>query len=565
MPVVSKSGAEFLINTSTGSDQYLAGVIGLANGRFVVDWTDTGLTLDHVISGVTAQTFNADGTRFGGEVLVNTITTGPQNAMGMTTLTDGRYVITYYDGSTSPDDPSISSIRAQIFNANGTPSGSEFLVNTSTLNGQTDSVATALANGHFVVVWTDASGLGGDTSTSVKAQLFNADGTKDGTEFLVNTTTDSFQGTPTVTTLTNGGFVVSWVDASRLGADTSNSAIFAQVFDANGTKSGAEFLVNTATNDAQVEAKITALANGRFVITWSDYSASVIFDTQSEIKAQIYTAAGLRVGGEFQVNTEATSLQFAPAITALHDGKFVVAWQDFSGLGGDASSSGIKAQVFNADGSKFEAEFLVNTTTAGGQSSPQITTLADGRFMVAWIDQGQNPGDLSGTAVRGQIFDARTAGVNLTGTLGVDSYVGTGFGDTLAGSGGNDRLTGAAGNDNLTGGNGNDLLFGGANADTLFGGTGNDTLYGGAGTDRLTSGAGADVFVFGAGGGADRVLDFTDGSDRINLTAYGFTSLAAAKAHFADVGADCVFTFGTDSLTLSNFQTSLIGASDLIL
>ena len=115
---------------------------------------------------------------------------------------------------------------------------------------------TALANGGFVVTWEDNSiGVGGATGDSngsaVKAQVFAANGTRVGSELLVNTATASVQDDPQITALSNGGFVVTWEDQS-LGVggatgDGSNWAVKAQVFPADGTRVGSELLVNTAT------------------------------------------------------------------------------------------------------------------------------------------------------------------------------------------------------------------------------------------------------------------------------------------------------------------------------
>lgn len=68
-------------------------------------------------------------------------------------------------------------------------SGDEFLVYDNN-NNQTASAITALADGRFMVVWEDYSFTGGDTSSAIRAQVFNADGRKVGTEFLINTTTN---------------------------------------------------------------------------------------------------------------------------------------------------------------------------------------------------------------------------------------------------------------------------------------------------------------------------------------------------------------------------------------
>ena len=69
------------------------------------------------------------------------------------------------------------------------------------------------------------------------------------------------------------------------------------------------------------------------------------------------------LGAEFLVNTATANFQFQPTITSLSSGGFVVSWMDNSGQGGDASSSGIKAQIFSASGARVGAEFLVNTAT----------------------------------------------------------------------------------------------------------------------------------------------------------------------------------------------------------
>ncbi|UVO55786.1 Calx-beta domain-containing protein [Sphingomonas sp. SUN039] len=74
--------------------------------------------------------------------------------------------------------------------------------------------------------------------------------------------------------------------------------------------------------------------------------------------------------------------------------------------------------------------------------------------------------------------------------------------------------------------NGNLRYFGGQAADVLIGGAGADAIYGGSGGDAMTGGAGADVFRYDAitdsngttNATRDRILDFTTGSDKIDLS-----------------------------------------------
>ena len=100
-------------------------------------------------------------------------------------------------------------------------------------------------------------------------------------------------------------------------------------------------------------------------------------------------------GPELHVNTTTAGDQDAPSMTALANGKFVVVWEDSSMTGGDTSSDAVRGQVFNADGSKAGGEFLVNQTTTGGQFAPVVTGLTDGRFVVAWDDASATGDDTS--------------------------------------------------------------------------------------------------------------------------------------------------------------------------
>ena len=63
------------------------------------------------------------------------------------------------------------------------------------------------------------------------------------------------------------------------------------------------------------------------------------------------------------------------------------------------------------------------------------------------------------------------------------------------------------------------MLFGGAGDDQLNGGVSSDVLDGGTGNDTLFGQDGADSFVFALGYEADRVRDFQDDIDTIEINA----------------------------------------------
>ena len=148
------------------------------------------------------------------------------------------------------------------------------------------------------------------------------------------------------------------------------------MFDATGAKVGNEFLVNTATTSTQWASSITGLSDGGFVVAWQSEGGD---GSGIAVKAQVFDAAGAKVGSEFLVNTATTNDQAAPAIVGLSSGGFIVTWTDsstWSGQGIDGDSVLVKAQVFDASGAKVGGEFLVNTTTANEQLDFSIVGLS---------------------------------------------------------------------------------------------------------------------------------------------------------------------------------------------
>ncbi len=512
----------------------------------------------------------------GAEFLINSTTRDSQWQPTITALVDGRFVVAWQDFSESGGDTSGYAVRGQIFSADGVKDGAEFLINSTTRDSQYEPTITALVDGRFVVAWTDNS-RSGVANSDVRGQIFSADGAKDGAEFQITPplgALGSYHYQPTITALMDGRFVVAWSDDSRFGGDTSGYAVQGQIFSADGVKDGVELLINSTTRDSQYEPTITALVDGRFVVAWQDYSQSGGDTSGYAVRGQIFSAAGVKDGVEFLINSTTLGDQYQPTITALVDGRFVVAWRDESLSGGDTSDSAVRGQIFSADGAKDGVEFLINSTTLYPQDRPTITALVDGRFVVAWQDDSQSGEDTSGYAVRGQIFDGRTAPIDLDGTAGDDDFVGTVFADQIRGRGGNDRLQGRAGNDTLIGGDGIDEIQ--EQGDVNF--TLSDTQLTGLGTDTLISIERASL----SGGSGDNTLDasaFTrgavalsggDGDDHLigpreagtwhwpsGFYANRFTGGSGNDTFTGGVGCDALVESGDTNFTLG--ATQLIG------
>ena len=151
-----------------------------------------------------------------------------------------------------------------------------------------------------------------------------------------------------------------------------------------------------------------------------------------------------------------------------------------------------------------------------------------------------------------------------------DDIVSGGAGDDfLRGNRGSDELDGGAGDDDLRGGGQNDLLLGGDGADALFGEGGNDVLDGGADNDSLFGGAGADVFVyaeqFGGSAGYDRIKDFEDGTDLIEIIAIDGATYADIAPLISDVAAGARINFGGgDVLLVEGITAAQLDETDFV-
>jgi hypothetical protein len=393
-----RSGIEFAVNTFITGNQTAPVMARFADGGFVAMWVTLDTTQDGSGNAIKGQRFDVNGNKIGAEFLVNNQGAGSQFTPSVSVLANGSFIATWITNDTTQDG-SGNAVKAQIFSASGIPIGGEFLVNSSVAGSQSNSTVVALAGGGFAISWDDATG------TDTRARIFDANGVAAGQDFRLNNNLTGNQEYGDLVALANGGFVATWrtTDAT---ADGSSDAVKARVFNAAGNPIGNEFLVNTQAAGFQNAPSIAQLANGNLIITWA--TTDVLQDGSSgAIKAQIFSASGVKIGGEFIVNAQGVNTQNDPVVTNLPDGGFMVAWVSFDPLQ-DGSGLAVKARVFDANGAPIGSEFLVNTLASGNQSLPELVTLADGRVVAAWTSDN---GDGSGFAVRAQIFAPNSAPV----------------------------------------------------------------------------------------------------------------------------------------------------------
>ncbi len=343
-------GSEFQVNTFTTGFQYAPAVSGLNDGGFIVTWQSEGQAGSGSGSGtgyydVFGQRYDANGDLVGSEFQINSTTPFNQYYSSVAALSDGGYVVTWTD--TAQDQAGFGGygVYGQRYTSAGIATGGEFHINTHTDDHQDFSDVAAFSGGGFVVVWEsqdqDTSGFG----WGIYGQRYDSNGAAAGTEFRINTHVAGDQRFPTVTSLASG-FVVTWESD---GQDGSSMGIYGQRFAANGTASGSEFQINTYTDSLQDRPDVTALSDGGFVVTWQSYGQ----DGAGEgVYGQRFDADGSTNGSEFLVPTNTGSDEEDPTITALSNGDFAVAWVATVNNGGTWSRD-IFGQVFSTTGPRF--------------------------------------------------------------------------------------------------------------------------------------------------------------------------------------------------------------------
>lgn len=130
---------------------------------------------------------------------------------------------------------------------------------------------------------------------------------------------------------------------------------------------------DATSSDNQQQAASATLSNGKTVVVWRSKDAA----NNDDVSLAVLGSTGL-VEQVVDVASGSTQ-QYEPTISALNNGGFVVVWS-----GQDGDSSGIKAQVFDANAAKINGVIDVNVYTTGTQEAPSVAATADGGFLVTW-------------------------------------------------------------------------------------------------------------------------------------------------------------------------------------
>jgi len=190
---------------------------------------------------------------------------------------------------------------------------------------------------------------------------------------------------PRVALMPEGGAVVVWESGRRRERDVHVRLVGAS----NQYLTGAE-RVNGFKRGNQTKPDVAVNDRGDILATWESEGQD---GDGKGIYAQRYTPLGIRVGGEIAVNQNIKWNQSNPAVAALIDGRFVIAWmgeadQGITAAGTPRMRGHVMGRMYDRQGNAIGNEFQLD----GGQalcSRPQLIAQDDGGFVVAWTQRDE--------------------------------------------------------------------------------------------------------------------------------------------------------------------------------
>jgi hypothetical protein len=294
----------------------------------------------------------------GNEVLVNTTTRNHQLHSDNASAANGLSVVVWEDGYSSTDHD----IRAQMYNADGSKRGSEIVVENSAWYDSDPSVAID-ATGNFVVAWSQQKSQQNMSTTDVVARRFDSTGAPRGGTFTITASPDpsSWKGThPDVASDPDGNFVVAYTHTDFFTLDTD---VYAQRYNSNATLLQT-IPVATHLGQGENSPSVAVSRNGRFDIGYATSAGNVNLNRYSSV-------GGLLGQGVVAVGS-------APSVAMDDGGNAVVAYQRLIG-----SNYDIKATRVNSTGG-LSAEIDVRSSHGSDQSPSVALSRTGGAFVVAY-------------------------------------------------------------------------------------------------------------------------------------------------------------------------------------
>jgi len=212
----------------------------------------------------------------------------------------------------------------------------------------------------------DGNGLG------IRGRKYSADLSGSRTTFQVNDQRQGDQRNARVAMLTQGGAVFAWESSTPQG-----HRVFVRFMDSKDTFITSDVSAGDLVSGDQSDPALAALTDGTVLLVWAELDRD---GSMKGIFAQHFSAAGAYLGGTVQVNQYSALDQRFPAVSALENGGFVIAW--VSDENRHANSIDVYARAYLASGQPAGSEFRINNSEKIC-ANPTLVAIPGG-FRAAW-------------------------------------------------------------------------------------------------------------------------------------------------------------------------------------
>jgi len=318
--------AEGAVNTTLGAGQRRPAVAGGPDGFFVV-WESEDQ--DGSSDGIFGRRYDVDGVAQGGELGINTTTTGYQRRPAVATDANGRSLVAW----TAVADVG-GEITVRTFAADGTQLAGEKIVAAVAAGAQDLAAVTAvLGSDEFIVAWQAPDPVG----VGVYARRVAADGALPADPVLLNTTVGAGQTNAAIGVV--GDILFACWESLALG----DADVVCGRYDSESLAiEGAEFSPAGSTDEAQLNPAIVVLPSGQVVVGWDTMTPGIDSDGAA-VQVQRYNSDGKAIGPRIVANRTWPGDQERPALTPSGDNDVFVGFES-----PDDDASGVTIRVLPA-------------------------------------------------------------------------------------------------------------------------------------------------------------------------------------------------------------------------
>lgn len=195
-----------------------------------------------------------------------------------------------------------------------------------------------------------------------------------------------------------GGYVV-WHDNAT---DEDGLGISARRLNSVNSGASTTFRVNSLGFGDQKQPKVAILSDGGAIFAWQGGGSG-----KQQIFGRVISSKGVFLGSDFVISGDTRFDHSDVALAVLENGTIVTS---YTSTGQDGSMDGVYGQLLTQTGEKIGAELKLSLTTELNQRSSSVVALPGGRFVSAWVSEGQL--DADGADVFARIFDAQGDGLS---------------------------------------------------------------------------------------------------------------------------------------------------------